>query len=97
MTDTTFGPDDPVQLNASDPALQLVGNRRQGIAAPVIFAVAGRLLRGLAKGSLRLVLRNGEARTFSGPADGALAEIRINSPRLLWLVLRRGSIGFADA
>ena len=97
MTDLTFESENPLDRRGEERASPPDNAAPSGIAAGLILAVAGRLLRGLSKGSLRLVLANGATRTFSGPADGVAAEIRISSPKLFWLVLRRGSIGFAEA
>ena len=97
MTDLIFGSEDPANATDAGPRFQPDGARQQGLTSSLIFAIAGRLLRGISKGSLRLVLANGKSRTFTGPLDGVAAEIQIVSSKLLWLVLRRGSIGFAEA
>lgn len=56
-----------------------------------------RMLKRLRQGQLKVILPNGETRLFEGALPGPRGELSINSPRLLWKLLRNGEVGFGEA
>lgn len=65
-------------------------------ARPVEWA-ARKLFRRQLNGSLTVELPSGRMLRFGQTRDGGQVMLRLNSYRALWTVLRRGTIGFAEA
>ena len=67
------------------------------LLAPIFHRQLDRLDRGIAEGSLELLLPNGRARLLGGRADGPAAVVDLRSWRALLRLALSGSIGWYEA
>ncbi len=73
--------------------------RVRGLAISIarFFSAADRLLRRYEIGRLRLILPSGAAAVVGDSTQAIGAEIAVRSYRALWMIARRGALGFAEA
>ncbi|AQR73117.1 cyclopropane-fatty-acyl-phospholipid synthase family protein [Sphingomonas sp. LM7] len=86
----------PQRTQASEP-LERRSRRFPDILAPILHRQIDRFDRGIAQGSLELLLPNGRARLLGGRADGPVAVVELRSWRAMLRLALEGSSGWYES